>query len=295
MTKLAWYLRLGTTTYLLDRWRAGDVLRLIADHRIASVGVVAPQLALMLRDPLFDHLDLSHVRTIVAGGAFSPPELVREARQRFGAAYSIRYSSTESGGVGAGTAFDADDEEALHTVGRPRPGVELEIRDDDDRALPAGEVGEIVLRSPCMMRGYWRDPGATAEALRGGWLHTGDLGRIDERGCLRLAGRRREMYVRGGYNVYPLEVEAVLGEHPAVDHVVVVPRPHPVLGEIGVACVVSTPGAAPPTVDDLRSFAGSRLAHHKLPEDVVAIDEVPLTSMQKVDRRALAEVVRSPD
>jgi acyl-CoA synthetase (AMP-forming)/AMP-acid ligase II len=294
MTKLAWYLRLGTTTYLLDRWRAGDVLRLIVDHRIPSVGVVAPQLALMLRDPAFDELDLSHVRTIVAGGAFSPPELVREARERFGAAYSIRYSSTESGGVGVGTAFDADDEEALHTVGRPRPGVELEIRDDDDRPVPDGEVGEIVLRSPCTMRGYWRDPGATAEALRNGWLHTGDLGRVDEQGCLRLAGRRREMFVRGGYNVYPLEVEAVLGEHPAVAEVVVVPRPDPVMGEVGVACVVPVAGAEPPTVDELRSFAGERLAHHKLPEDVVVLEEVPLTPMQKVDRRALADRVRSP-
>ncbi len=288
MTKLPWYLRLGTTTYLLDRWRAGDVLRLVADQGITSVGAVAPQLALMLRDPAFDEVDLSHVRTIIAGGAFSPPELVREARRRFGAAYSIRYSSTESGGVGVGTAFDADDDEALHTVGRPRPGVELGIRGDDDRAVPDGEVGEIVLRSPCMMRGYWRDPEATAETLRGGWLHTGDLGWIDAAGCLHLAGRRKEMYVRGGYNVYPVEVEAVLGEHPAVAEVVVVPRADPVMGEVGVACVVPAEDLGPPDLESLRSFAAERLAHHKLPEAVVVIDEVPLTSMQKIDRRSLA-------
>jgi acyl-CoA synthetase (AMP-forming)/AMP-acid ligase II len=291
MTKLPWYLRLGTTTHLLDRWRAGDVLRLIADAGITSVGAVAPQLALMLRDPAFDEVDLSHVRTIVAGGAYSPPELVREARRRFGAAYSIRYSSTESGGVGVGTAFDAPDHEALFTVGRPRPGVELEIRDDDDRDVPDGEVGEIVLRSPCMMRGYWRDPEATARTLRGGWLHTGDLGWVDHAGCLHLAGRRKEMYVRGGYNVYPVEVEAVLGDHPAVAEVVVVPRPDPVMGEVGVACVVPAEGHRPPTLESLRSFAGERLAHHKLPEAVEVIDEVPLTSMQKIDRRALADRV----
>ena len=289
MTKLPWYLRLGTTTHLLDRWRAGDVLRLIAEAGITSVGAVAPQLALMLRDPAFDEVDLSHVRTIVAGGAYSPPELVREARRRFGAAYSIRYSSTESGGVGAGTAFDAPDDEALFTVGRPRPGVELEIRDDDDRPVPDGEVGEVALRSPCMMRGYWRDPEATARTLRGGWLHTGDLGWLDAAGCLHLAGRRKEMYIRGGYNVHPVEVEAVLGEHPAVAEVVVVPRPDPVMGEVGVACVVAAEGHRPPDLESLRSFAGARLARHKLPEAIEVIDEVPLTSMQKVDRHALAD------
>lgn len=289
MTKLPWYLRLGTTTYLLERWRPPEVLRLVAEHRITSLGGIAPQLALLLRDPDFDRHDLSCVETIVMGGAPSPPALVREARARLGAAYSIRYSSTESGGVGTATAFDADDEEALHTVGRPRPAVELEIRDDRDRRLPAGEVGEVVLRSPYMMRGYWRDPEATAEVLRGGWLHTGDLGRLDERGRLRLAGRKKEMFIRGGYNVHPLEVEAVLADHPAVATVAVVPRPHEVLGEIGVAVVVPADPARPPTLDDLRSFAAQRLAGYKLPEAIRLVDELPLTSMQKVDRRALAE------
>ena len=117
MTKMPWYLRLGTTTYLLDRWRAADVLDLISRHGMTNVGGVAPQVALLLREPTFDQFDLSSVRTIVMGGAFSPPALVDEARARFGAAYSIRYSSTESGGVGTATAFDADDEEALFTVG----------------------------------------------------------------------------------------------------------------------------------------------------------------------------------
>ncbi|HVN50953.1 MAG TPA: AMP-binding protein, partial [Acidimicrobiales bacterium] len=119
MTKLPWYLRTGSTVYLLERWRAHDVLTLIAEHRMPSIGGVAPQLALLLREPDFDEFDLSAVETIVMGGALSPPALVREARERIGAAYSIRYSSTESGGIGTATAFDAPDEEALFTVGRP--------------------------------------------------------------------------------------------------------------------------------------------------------------------------------
>jgi acyl-CoA synthetase (AMP-forming)/AMP-acid ligase II len=289
MTKLPWYLMSGGTTYLLDHWRAADALRLVAQHGMTSVGGVAPQMALMLKVPDFDTYDLSAVKTIIMGGGASPPALVEEARRRFDAAYSIRYSSTESGGIGTATAFDADDEEALFTVGRSRPGVDLEIRDGDGRTLPDGEVGEIALRSPTMMSGYWRDEEATNEALRDGWLHTGDLGFIDERGLLRLAGRRKEMYIRGGYNVYPMEVEAVLASHPAVADVTTVPRPDELMGEIGVAVIVVRPGHVAPDLPSLREFAADRLAPYKLPEGMRIVDELPLTPMQKVDRRALAD------
>jgi acyl-CoA synthetase (AMP-forming)/AMP-acid ligase II len=291
MTKLPWYLRLGTTIHLLDRWRSSEVLRLLSEHRMTSLGGVAPQLALLLRDPEFDSYDLSSVRTIVMGGALSPPALVEEARRRIGAAYSIRYSSTESGGVGTGTAFDADDEEALHTVGRPRSSVELEIRDDRGRPLPPGEVGEVHLRSPCMMRGYWRDPEATAATIVDGWLRTGDLGWLDERGCLHLAGRKKEMFIRGGYNVYPVEVEGVLASHPSVAELAVAPAPDPVMGEIGVAVVVPKDPTRPPTLEELRSFGAEHLARYKLPEAIEIVDQLPLTAMQKVDRRALARLV----
>ena len=287
MTKLPWYLRLGTTIHLLDRWRARDVLRMIHELRLPSIGGVAPQMALMLRDPDLDTYDLGCVQTIVMGGALSPPALVREARERFGAAYSIRYSSTESGGVGTGTAFDADDEEAYFTVGRPRGDVQVSIRDEQDQPVADGEVGEICLRSSCMMRGYWRDPEATAAALRDGWLHSGDLGLIDDRGCLRLAGRIKEMFIRGGYNVYPLEVEAVLASHPDVDDLAVVPRVDEVMGEIGVAVVVPRDPSHPPTLDGLRSFGRTRLSAHKLPEALELVADLPLTAMQKVDRAAL--------
>jgi len=288
MTKLPWYLRVGSTLHLLDRWRAADVLRLIADHRMASIGGVAPQLALLLRRSDFDDYDLSAVKTIVMGGALSPPALVREARQRIGAAYSIRYSSTESGGVGTATGFDADDDEALFTVGRPRAGVDVVVRGTDGAVKATGEVGELCLRSPTQFRGYWRDPEATAATLRDGWVHTGDLAYLDDAGCLHLAGRAKEMFIRGGYNVYPLEVEAVLASHPAVAEVVITPRPDPVMGEIGVAVVVPRAGGAAPTLDELRQFGAERLSVHKLPEAIRIVDAVPLTPMQKVDRASLA-------
>jgi acyl-CoA synthetase (AMP-forming)/AMP-acid ligase II len=292
--KLPWYVRRGMTLHVLERWRADDALELLARERMPSLGVVAPQLALMLRSPLMETLDLSCVRTIVAGGAASPPALVEEARRRFGADYSIRYSSTESGGVGLGTAFDAPDAEALHTIGRPRPGVEARVTGEGDLALPAGEVGELQLRSAAVMDGYWRDPDATAAALTpDGWLRTGDLARVDATGCFVLAGRRTDMYIRGGYNVFPLEVEAVIGDHPGVASVAVVPRPDDVLGEVGVALVVPVDPGRAPTLDELRAHGSDRLARHKLPEDLVLVDHLPLTTVSKVDRAAAARLVRT--
>jgi acyl-CoA synthetase (AMP-forming)/AMP-acid ligase II len=278
MTKLQWYLRLGCTLLVQERWRPDTALRLIAEHRMRGVGGVAAQIALLLREPNFDSYDLSCVETIIVGGGPSPPELVREARRRFGAAYSIRYSSTESGGVCTATDFDAPDAEALYTVGRPRPGIEVRV--DDQR--------EVLVRSPAAMIGYWRDPRRTAATIDAdGWLHTSDLGEIDAAGCLRIVGRTNDMYIRGGYNVHPLEVEGVLVEHPAVAAIAIAPRPDEVMGEIGVAVVVPIDASAPPTLDDLRSFASTRLASYKLPEAIEVVDALPITSMEKLDRSAL--------
>jgi acyl-CoA synthetase (AMP-forming)/AMP-acid ligase II len=311
MTKLPWYLRAGSTIHMLRKWRAQDALDRIEQHRMSSIGGIPAQIALILRRPDLDQRDLSSVKAIIVGGGHSSPALIEEARRRLQAAYSVRYSSTESGGVGTLTAFDAPEEEALHTVGRPRDGIDLVIRSEDGQAVKPGEVGEVTLRSPAMMSEYWRDPEATAATLRdsdpeattttlredpggkGKWLHTGDLGYIDESGCLRLQGRAKEMYIRGGYNVYPMEVEAVISTHPDVAEVAVVPRADDVMGEIGVAVVVPASGSTPPTLEDLRSFAGANLAAYKLPEDLRITDELPLTGMHKVDRRKLAGEISS--
>ena len=287
MTKLPWMLACGRTTHLLERWSAGEALELTARHRMAAVNGVAPQIALMVRHPLAARLDFSAVRAVVAGGGASSPELVRTARERFGAPYSIRYSSTESGGVGLATALDADDDEACHSIGRPRPGVEAEIRDASGVRLATGETGELWVRSPAVMSGYWRDPASTADALIDGWLRTGDLAAVDRRGLYRLAGRTIEMYIRGGYNVYPMEVQGVLEGHPEVREVAVVARADPVMGEIGVAVVAPRDSSNPPTLEQLRAFGSETLARHKLPEALELIDALPRNPSGKVDRRRL--------
>jgi len=290
MTKLPWMLASGRTTHLLERWRARPILDLITRYQMPAITGVAPQIALLLNLPDIAEHDFDHVKAIVAGGAASPPALVDEARRVFGAPYSIRYSSTESGGIGIGTALDADDDEALHSIGRPRPGVEADIRDENGDPLPDGEVGELWLTSPAVMSGYWNDPAGTAETLVDGWLRTGDLATRDDNGIFRLRGRVKEMFIRGGYNVYPMEVEGVLLDHPAVAEIVLVPRPDPVMGEIGVAVIVPVDPSAPPTLDDLRVHGKATLAHHKLPEAIRVVAELPRNASDKIDRRALARV-----
>jgi acyl-CoA synthetase (AMP-forming)/AMP-acid ligase II len=287
MTKLAGNLRQGGAAFLMHRWRADDALRLTAEHRMTGIGGIPTQLALMLRVPDFARHDLSALQAIVIGGGPATPALVREARARFGVPLAVRYSCTEAA-IGTGTTFADPEEDAEVSVGRPLAGVTLSLLDDDDRAVPSGEVGAVCLRSPAVMTGYWRDPDATAAAFtRDGAVRTGDLGRIDERGRLRLVGRSKEMYVRGGYNVYPIEVEAVLAEHPDVAAVAIVCRPDSVMGEVGVAVIVPRAEHVQPTLEELRVFAAGRLASYKLPDDVRVVDALPLTPMEKVDRRAL--------
>jgi acyl-CoA synthetase (AMP-forming)/AMP-acid ligase II len=275
MTKFPGSLQNGTTSYLMRRWRAEDALRLTAEHKLSVLSGVPTQIALMLAHPLCDELDLSSVQLVVIGGAPATPALVRAVRARLGVAVSTRYSCTEAG-IGCGTHPTDPPEDAEETVGRPQPGVELAIRD-----------GEVLLRSAAVMSRYWNDPDATRTVFTDdGFVRTGDLGYVDAGGRLHLVGRRKEMYVRGGYNVFPVEVEAVLAGAPGVRAVAVVPRPDDVMGEVGVAVVV--PDGARPDLAALRDYAGAHLAAYKLPEDIRYVDELPLTAGDKVDRKALA-------
>ncbi len=293
MTKLAGNLMRGGTTSIMRRWRARAALELLARERMTTVAGVPTQLALMLADPDFETFDLSSVQYIVVGGAPITPATATEARSRFGARLATRYSCTEAG-IGLGTAFEDPDEDAIVSVGRPHAAVDLAIVDDADDPVEVGAVGQVCLRSPAVMAGYWHDPVATRAAFtRSGHVRTGDLGWIDDRGRLRLVGRSKEMYVRGGYNVYPVEVEAVLSNHPGVAAVAVVGVPDPVMGEVGVAVIVPSDPASPPTVAALREFARAHLAAYKLPDRIQSVAELPLTAGEKIDRRALTEAIAS--
>jgi acyl-CoA synthetase (AMP-forming)/AMP-acid ligase II len=279
-----------TTVITPTPWKAAGALRLIEEERVTVGQGVPTQWALMLADPGFEATDVSSLRLASTGAARVPAELVREMRERLGCPVVVRYASTEASLI-TGTRLGDPDEVVAETVGRPSEGVELRLVGDDGGPVATGEVGLVQCRSGAAMRGYWEDPERTAEVLAPeGWVSTGDLGWLGADGNLRLVGRRTEMYVRGGYNVYPAEVEAVLGEHPAVDRAAVVGLPAPVLGDVGWAFVVPAAGA---TVDpdDVKAWCRSRLADYKAPDHVRVVDDLPLTSMLKVDKRALASLV----
>jgi acyl-CoA synthetase (AMP-forming)/AMP-acid ligase II len=283
----------GGTTYLQERWTADEALRLISEHRMANLGGVPTQLALILRHPRLHEHDLSCVQSVVLGAGPCPLPLLHEAQEKLGAPVSLRYSCTESGGCGTATSPEDPLDERLG-VGVPRAEVELSIRDEDGRALATGDVGEVCLRTPTAMTGYFRNPEATAAAFwPDGFVRTGDLGYLNDGGRLYLAGRSKEMYVRGGYNVYPVEVEEVLLAHPLVSAVAVVARPDLVMGEHGVAVVVAADPSRPPTLDELRAFAAPRVSSYKLPDGLRLIDALPLTAMDKIDRRALEALLAS--
>jgi acyl-CoA synthetase (AMP-forming)/AMP-acid ligase II len=294
----------GITTVITPQpWSAATAIALLVSERVTVGQGVPTQWALMLAHPDLEDADVSCLRIAGTGASRVPPELVRAMRERLGCPVVVRYTSTESS-LGTGTRPDDPDEVVATTVGRPVPGVELEVVDDDGQTVAPGDVGRVRLRSGAVMRGYIGDgpdgvvidADATGAVLDdAGWITTGDLGRLGDDGNLRLVGRVTEMYIRGGYNVYPAEVEAVLGGHPGVGEVAVVGLADPVLGEIGAAVVVAVPALAVPELAELRAFCSSRLADYKAPDRLVVVDQLPLTAMAKVDKRALVARLTGPD
>jgi acyl-CoA synthetase (AMP-forming)/AMP-acid ligase II len=301
MTRM-WDELANATTIVLagEPWSAAETLRIIRDEQITMATGVPTQWQLVLDHPDVARTDFSTLRVAGIGAAAIPPELVRRMREQLGCPVITRYTCTEAGVTTSTLATDTEDVIA-NTVGRPTDDVELRIVDPatGDELPPgspesgAGEggVGEILSRSPAMMLGYWKDPELTATVIDAdGWLHTGDLGFVGDDGNLRIVGRLKEMYIRGGYNVYPAEVEAALSDHPSIARVAVVGAPDDVLGEIGVAFIVSAADADPGdlSLDALRPWSRERIADYKAPDRIVLVDDLPVTPMMKIDKAALA-------
>ncbi len=294
-----------TTVITPTPWRAVDAIAVMEAERVTVAQGVPTQWALVLDRPELEAADLSSLRVVGTGGARVPEELVAALRDRLGVPVVVRYTSTEAS-LGTGTRPDDADAVVATTVGRPVAGVELRVVDDDGQVVATGEVGRVEVRSPAVMRGYWGGPltgvgaagvvfdeRATAAVVRpGGWLAMGDFGALDAAGNLRLAGREHDRYLRGGYNVYPAEVEAALATLDGVAEAAVVGVPDPVLGEVGVAFVVMEDRSAPPPAPDdllgsVRAGLAPLVADYKVPDRVVAVGALPLTPMSKLDRQTL--------
>jgi long-chain acyl-CoA synthetase len=260
------------------------LLRLIAEHRCAAMPAVPTMLALLLDHPAASKYDVSSLEEVVCGAAPLPVELARAFMARFDCRVREIYGMTES--TGLGSANRPSEPYRPGSAGRPYPNVELRIVNEEDQPLPVGERGEVVLRGPSVMLGYWQRPDATAEALRGGWLHTGDVGYLDEEGFLYLVDRKKDMILRGGENIYPAELEAVLYEHPAVSEAAVVGVPDAVYGEMVVAYVVLRAGAAA-AEEELRGFVGQRISRFKVPSRIMFLEALPKSGVGKILRRDL--------
>lgn len=263
---------------------------------IARRGVTRVQMLPAMLEDLVNYLeahpgcDLASWRCCTAGGDVVPLELHRRFRKVAGFDLTELYAMTEVMICITNPPFGV---KKAGSVGKPEAQTWVRIVDDLDQDVPTGSTGELLIRSRAMMVGYWNDPAATAEVLRGGWMHTGDLARCDEDGYYWLVSRKKEIIIRGGSNVSPLEVEEVLDEHPAVHLSCVVGLPDPHLGEIVVAYVSLRDGiAVPPTADELRRFVAERLAAYKVPEHITIMRELPLNATGKVDRKRLHSVVR---
>jgi long-chain acyl-CoA synthetase len=270
---------------VLLRWFNAELfLDMVVEHQLQISAVVPSMLQLLLAQPL-ENYDLSSLEILTSGGAPLAPEIV-EAWSRRVPHVTIRqgYGLTESAALISTTPTGQGKPGA---VGIPVAGSELRIVDSEGGEVVApGEVGEITVRSPAVMRGYWNAPEATAEALRDGWLHTGDLGYLDDDGYLFVVDRKKDLIIRGGFNVYPRDVEDALLEHPGVQMAAVVGRPDPRHGEEVVAFVAPAEGRdlAP---DELIAWARERIGGYKYPREVHVVDSVPLTSVGKIDRKAV--------
>jgi acyl-CoA synthetase (AMP-forming)/AMP-acid ligase II len=268
-------------------WTVESMLDSLLTERV-TVGQGVPTQWEKLLGRLIGRTRLPGLRIAGTGAARVPAELVRGLRAQLDCPVLVRYASSEVPSM-TGTRPDDAPEILERTVGRGQDGVRIQVLDDERQPVPAGTVGRVAARSPFQMRGYWQDPEQTAAAFTAdGWFVSSDLGSLDGDGNLTLAGRASEVYIRGGYNVYPLEVENVLTAHPAVQAAAVVSAQAPVIGEIGVAYVVPRPGHQP-DLAALRAWCAGRIADYKAPDRLELVTELPLNSMMKVDKRALAQ------
>ncbi len=285
-------LYVGARVVVLPWPEAGAILDAIERHRVTAFRAVPTIWKRLVAHPGLERRDLRSLRRVIAGSDAMPRELIAEIRRRLPhAAYLQNYGLTEAGPV-LTYLRPEDPASAYGSNGQPHPQAEVRIVDNEERPLPPGAVGEIVARSEHLMSGYWKAPDRTAEALRGGWLHTGDLGYLDDQGYLWVTGRMKDVIITGSEHVYPGEVEAVLRLHPDVEEVAVIGVPDADWGEAVAAIVVPAPGRSP-NADELVAFVRARLADFKRPRYVVFAEDLPRTGpTRKVQKAVLRERYR---
>jgi long-chain acyl-CoA synthetase len=277
----------GARTVLMRWFDPAGWVRLAAEHRVQGSALVPSMIQMLLGQPL-EEADLSELTAISSGAAPLAEEVLREFEARVPSATIYEgYGCTESATLISANPYGA---RRVGSVGRPVAGCEVSIQDDSGEMLPAAQDGEICVRSPGVMSGYWHAPDSASTVLAGGWLHTGDIGHLDADGYLYVVDRKKDLILRGGFNVFPRDVEDVLLAHPAVALAGVVGRPDVRLGEEVVAFVSLRPDAVV-TAEELSEHARKHLAANKYPRQITIVPAIPLTSVGKLDRKKLREWV----
>lgn len=270
---------MGGTVVMLPAFSPASALEALEKYRGTSFGGVPTMWKLMLEHESFPRRDTSALRMAIIGGSNADPALCRQITDAIPGVRLINlYGLSESSGASVMSAADDDVDVVSSSIGVPIPGVEARIANPDPHADGAGE---LQLRGACVAAGYWEMPEETAATFVDGWLGTGDIGTMDDTGHIRLLGRAKEMYLQGGYNVYPVEIENLLADHPAVSMVAGIGVPDDVLGEVGRYYVVPAPGASV-TAQELLVYCKDQVANYKVPREIVFIDEMPLTPSGKI-------------
>jgi fatty-acyl-CoA synthase len=279
----------GGALVVLPYFEPGLFLETIEKHKITATMLVPTMLYVLLDHPKLDEVDTSSLQTVYYGAAACSPTRLQEAIRRLGPIFFQYYGQAEC--PMAITSLrkedhDVDDLARLATCGRPTPWIRVKLLDDENNEVPRGEPGEICAQGPLVMSGYWKKPAETEEALRGGWLHTGDIAREDEHGFYTIVDRKKDMIVSGGFNVFPREVEDVLATHAAVAQCAVIGVPDEKWGEAVKALIVVRPGAAVEP-DELIALVRERKGPVYAPKSVELVDSLPTTPVGKADKKAL--------
>jgi len=274
----------GACLDLIPRFDPGKALETIDHDRVTIFQGVPTMYHAMLNHPERDRFDTSYLRLCISGGSALPVEVMRGFEEAFGCKVLEGYGLSETSPV---ASFNHPDRERKPgSIGTPIEGVEMKVVDEDGNEVPQGEVGEIAIRGHNVMKGYWKREDATEEVMRDGWFHTGDMAEVDEDGYFSIVDRKKDMIIRGGYNVYPREIEEVLYEHPAVSEAAVVAVPDEKMGEeVGAAVVLKQGEHA--GEDDLRDFVKQRVAAYKYPRRIWFLDELPKGPTGKILKREI--------
>ena len=276
--------RAGACLTMIPRFEPGRALEIIERDKVTLFDGVPTMYHAMLNFPGREEHDVSCLRTCVSGGSAMPVEVMRGFEKAFGCVILEGYGLSETSPV---ASFNHPERERKPgSIGTPIRGIEMKVVDDEGNELPSPEVGEIVIRGHNVMKGYWNRPDASAEVLKDGWLRTGDLAWMDDDGYFFIVDRKKDMIIRGGFNVYPREIEEVLYEHPAVLEVAVIGVPDEAMGEEVGAAVVLRPGTDA-GADDIRRFAKDRVAAYKYPRRIWFTDELPKGATGKILKREI--------